>query len=203
MRVFAIVLFLMLIVAPAPLFAQQSGGGSTSTSGSASSGTSDTVTNVSAEGGFIGSGKPAAFIGVDQIFDANSARSTTSSAARRQTTTTTRRATRTTTTAQRRTATAGGAAQLGSSTQTIQSVSALDLDIAGPALQRPPQMTVEANLTRIRGIQNGQITFADSPTGTTAILTGTVATEGERRVAKQLLLLEPGINQVENLLEIR
>jgi osmotically-inducible protein OsmY len=39
--------------------------------------------------------------------------------------------------------------------------------------------------------------------GAVVVLTGTVASERERRVAKQLLLLEPGINRVDNRLEIR
>jgi osmotically-inducible protein OsmY len=62
---------------------------------------------------------------------------------------------------------------------------------------------VESHLTRVNGIQNGQVSLTSSSSGTTAVLTGTVASEGERRVAQQLLLLEPGINRVENLLEIR
>lgn len=195
MRVFGIALFFMLIAVPAPLFAQQG-----SRSNASSSNTE--VVNVSAQGGFVGGSKPDYFVGIDEVFDASAIRSTTRS--NNRLTTTTRRTVRTTTTAQRRAGVTGGVSQLGSlGTQTVPSVSALDLSIAGSALQRPQQMAVEANLTRIQGIQNGQITFANSPAGTTAILTGTVASEGERRVAKQLLLLEPGIDRVENLLEVR
>jgi len=69
--------------------------------------------------------------------------------------------------------------------------------------QRATIETIESGLNRIQGIQDSQIVFKGSPTGATAVLTGTVASDRERRVAKQLLLLAPGVSRVENLLEIR
>jgi len=46
------------------------------------------------------------------------------------------------------------------------------------------------------------IKLEGTPEGNIATLTGTVPSERERKVMKQLLLLEPGIDKVENKLEI-
>ena len=42
------------------------------------------------------------------------------------------------------------------------------------------------------------IKIGQTPAGTVATLTGTVSTERDRRLVKQLILLEPGIDKVEN-----
>ena len=104
---------------------------------------------------------------------------------------------------QRQAGTALGASQLGSlGNQAIRSVTSLDFDSSGLSMQRPLP-TIETSLTRVQGMQGVQVSLADSAAGTTAVLTGSVSSERERRVAEQLLLLEPGVNRVENLLEVR
>jgi len=86
-------------------------------------------------------------------------------------------------------------------TQTIRSTTSLDADMVVPHVRQP--LKAEMQLARIRGIRDCQVSFADSPMGTTAVLTGTVASARERRVAEQFLLLEPGVNRVDNLLQVR
>ena len=96
-----------------------------------------------------------------------------------------------------------GATQLGgSNSQTIRSVTSLDSDMASLSVQRSLP-TLDAHLARLPGIQGSQVTIMSSPTGSTAVLTGTVASDRARKVAQQLLLLEPGINRVDNRLEVR
>jgi len=62
---------------------------------------------------------------------------------------------------------------------------------------------METSLARIQGLRHGQVSLYTTPTGTTAILTGSVASPQDRRTAQHLLLLEPGINRVENQLDVR
>ena len=197
MRFLGIVPFLMFVIVSGSLFAQTAG--ETSAAGSADS--TFQVENQSELGGFIGSGRPTGFVGTDEIYNTSSTRST-SSRSNARTTTTTRP--RTTTSAVRRPqGTARTSSALGNtSTQTIRSTTSLDADMAIPRMRRP-LTNAEMQLTRIRGIQEGKVSFSDSPMGTTAVLTGTVASERERKVAEQLLLLDPGINRVENLLQVR
>lgn len=203
MRVLGIVSFLVLLSSPVMLLAQV--GSNTSQS----DGQGIQVENVSERGGFIGSGKPTFFVGVEELPNSSSTRSstsaTTSTTARRQAAQS-RSPMRSTTsaTAQRRPGmTSGMLQQGGTNARLIQSVSTVDVNPTAPSVQRPQRLDVEANLSRIQGIQDGQIMFTHSPTETTAVLSGSVASDWERRVAKQLLLLEPGINHVENMLNIR
>jgi len=207
MRVSGIVLFLAVLVIPVSLFAQQGGGGTSSAAtssintdfGSSFGG----VANVSEQsvGTFIGGGRPTVgFVGNVEIYSTGSNRSstarTTSSTAR----TTTARAV--TTTAQRRAATTARTTQTGANAQTIRSLTAIDFDFVMPS-QRVQTATVETHLNRVTGIQDSQVALQSSPVGTTAVLTGTVDSDRGRRVAQQLLLMQPGISRVENLLEIR
>ena len=207
MRIFALVSFLVFILAPVPLSAQGGGGNNTSSStGIGDSSAFQGVTNISEQvaiqGSFIGSGRPSAFVGIDEIYTGSSASSRSSASNNRRTTTTSRPVTRTT--AQRRVGMNTGVAQLGRNANNplVRELTSIDFDIVMSPSRKLPT-TVETHLTRIQGIQDIQVMFKDSPVGTTAVLTGTVASERERRVAKQLLLLEPGISQVENLLEVR
>ena len=212
MRFYTMVPFLVLAAIPMPLFAQMASSAGSASSGQSASGQSNDlgidVQNVSEQassrGEFIGSGRPTYFVGIDEVFSSTPARSTTNSAARRQTTPQRSTVRSSTAAAQRRTGMMSGISQSGNAnTQGIRSISTFDLNAMTTLSQRPNQKVVEANLARIQGIQEGQITFTHSPTETTAVLTGTVASERERKVAQQILLLEPGINRVENLLEIR
>jgi len=212
MKALKIVAFFILFTAPMSLFAQQSGGGGTSSSLSTDFGStyqgadSQGVENVSAQGGFIGSGIPSGFVGIDDFYySGGSSNANRATSARRQTT-----ATRATVrpTAQRRTTMASGAARsnlMGNNTQSVRAVASVDFDVPTASAQARVLAvdTVTSDLKRIQGFQDGQITLQSSPTGTTAVLTGTVASKRERDVAKQLLLLEPGISRVDNLLEIR
>jgi hypothetical protein len=208
MRLFAIVLFLVVVASPVSLFAQ-SGGSDTSSSntsgGSISAGFGDTtVANQSEQGGFIGGGRPVAFVGTTDIYLSSS------SAARRSSTTSrTTTATRPRTqmaTASRTAGATNRSTQLGntSNQQLVRALTSLDADLMIPIMSpRPMPTTIGASLARLQGIQDSQITFTSSPTGTTAVLTGTVSSDRERKVAEQFLLLEPGIDRVNNKLEIR
>ena len=202
MRIFRFALFLTLVVLPASLFAQ--GISSVGTSSSSSS-SSPEVTNLSEAGGFVGGGRPDVFVGTTDFDQPSSASRTASSTSRntRTTTATTRPRTATTAAARSRVGMTAGIASLGtSSNQTIRSATSLDSDMIISPTQRH-QPVVDTYLARLHGIRDGQVSYTPSPQGTTAVLKGTAASERERRVAQQLLLLEPGINWVENLLEIR
>ena len=203
MKFFGTVPFLVLMTFSGSLFAQSAGG--TASTGSGSTGLADTtvqVENQSELGGFIGSGRPTAFVGIDEIYSTSSSTRRTSSSSAARVTTTTRPRT-VTSAAQRQLGTTRTSSALGNtSAQTIQSITSLDVDLMVPHVRRP-LTTTEAQLSRIRGIRDSQIFFTDSPIGTTAVLTGTVASERARRVAQQFLLMEPGINRVENLLQVR
>jgi len=204
MRIIGIIVFLMFIVLPTSLFAQ--GGGTTTSSNSGLSAdfgdTFQGVTNLSEQGGFIGSGRPEYFVGFDEIYGGSTASSRSRTASTARATTTTRPRT-VTATAQRGVRTAAGTAQLGNlNNQTVRAATSLDVDIVISAARRqlPP---IESYLARLQGLHNNQISYADSPQGTTAVITGTVTSDRERRVAKELLLLQPGIDRVENRIEIR
>jgi len=204
MAVLRIILFLLVVALPVASYAQGVNVGTGTTNASAINtqfgNTFQGVENVSESGGFIGSGRPTGFVGVDEFHN-------NSRANNRRTTTPARQVSRAAT-PQRRTAMQTGTAgqnAMGSNNQSIRSVASVDIDVAVSASRErlPTAKTLESSLNRIHGIQGGQVTFRSSPTGMTAVLTGTVASERERRVAQQLLLMEPGIDQVENLLEIR
>lgn len=45
-----------------------------------------------------------------------------------------------------------------------------------------------------------QVKIENTPTGNVATLKGTVSNERDRKIAKQLLLLEPGVDKVDNQL---
>ncbi|MCL2006275.1 MAG: BON domain-containing protein [Planctomycetaceae bacterium] len=186
------VAFLLFVALPGSLFAQAANETTVATE----------VQNLSAQGGFIGSGRPDAFVGVHEVYNRTSSASRTASTAR-LTTTTRPRAAATSSIATRQSGMLAGTGQLGTqNNQTVRSATALGFDRATFPMQRLLPI-IETNLARIQGIQDGQVSFTNSPTGTTAVLTGTVSSERERRVAQQLLLLEPGINRVENRLDIR
>ena len=203
MRIFGIVSVFLFLVAPVSLFAQQGGGaGATSSIGSGFGDTYGGVQNVSAQGGFVGGGRPTAgFVGTTEIYNTSSSRA--ASTARQNTAARTVRPI-TATTAARRVATPAtrGALAGNLNNRAVRSATSIDFDFTMPSREMQPTM-VATHLNRVPGIQEGQVSFTSSPVGTTAVLTGTVASDRERRVAQQLLLLEPGINRVENLLEIR
>jgi len=210
MRVLGIVSFLVFFVAPVSLYAQPGGGGAVGGLSSITTGFGDSfegVQNVSELGGFIGGGRPTTgFVGTTEIYNTSSSRG--ASTARQNTVARTVRPL-TTATAQRRAAMPATRGTLTGTlnTQAVRSVTSIDANFASPSQGIQPQgiqpAAVAAHLNRVPGIQDSQVTFTSSPMGTTAVLTGTVASDTHRRVAQQLLLMEPGINRVENLLEIR
>jgi len=202
MKIFGTVALLMFVFAPMPLFAQNASTQGTGTTGSGLD-SAPQVQNQSQQGGFIGSGRPVGFVGVDEIYNTSSTSRSSSSRGNSRVTTTSRPRTAASST-QRRQGTTTGNFQSGgtSNTQSIRSTTSLDAEMTAPSTRRPLPK-VEPQLERIHGLQDGRVTFVQSLAGTTAILRGTVASERERRVAQQLLLLEPGIHRVENLLEIR
>lgn len=197
MKLLRIVPFFLFVALPASVCAQ---GGNTSTgTGSVSVESAfQGIENVAAQGGFVGNGRPDGFVGTTEIYAPGASSRSSSNA--RLTTPTARRTT--VSTAQRQPNRALTTSQLGSNNQTIRSITSLDADVTSVVAQRSAPM-VETYLSRIQGIQDNLIVFESSPTGTTAILTGAVTSDRERRVAQQLLLFEPGITRVDNRLEIR
>jgi len=212
MRVFRIVSLLAFFTVPVSVFAQQTGAGTSTAAtssintefGSTYQGVANVSEQAATQGSFVGSGRPTGFVGIDEFFVGSSNSSRTSSNPRRQTTTV-RPATRSTTQRQSGMMPSVTRSTSGNANQFVRAVTSIDFDVATLSLQkrRATAETVALSLNRIQGIQNSQVTFKDSPAGTTAVLTGTVVSERDRRVAQQLLLLEPGIDRVENLLEIR
>ncbi|MDR0521836.1 MAG: hypothetical protein LBH00_08315 [Planctomycetaceae bacterium] len=217
MRTILAVLLLVMIFS-APVSAQTENFGNTGSSGSGSSSSGSSSSSSSFSSGlsseliptsqaidnpsnreFIGAAVPGGFVGTD---DVNASSSTTSS--RRQSSTTTARTTSRTTTARRTTAAAGTAGRTASSTSGTSVRAATSTDFEFTPVYAAERLTVIQNrLTRIPGIAQGQIALQNSPAGTTAVLTGIVKTEKERKLAKQMLLLEPGIDSVDNRLEVR
>ena len=212
MRIIEITLLIFLVV-PGLIFAQQGTATNQGTNanqsmntdfGSSYQGVENVSEQAAQQGNFVGSGRPSSFVGVDEVYNSGGAANASRAASSRRQTTTTRTVR---STAQRRTTTATGGARsnlLGNSNQFVRAVASVDFDV--PASSWTPQAVVGpvgSSLKRIQGLQDSQITFQSSPTGTIAVLTGTVASKTERRVAEQRLLLEPGISRVENLLEIR
>ena len=208
MNIFRIVPFLLLPVVPTVLYAQQSGGSSSSSSSPTTSSISTDfgdsyggVENVAATSAGTFVGRPITdFVGTTDFYGGSSNSTRTANTTRRTSTRTTA-ARSATTTARRATTTTARTSTTGANNQTIQSITSIDFDFVVPP-QRLQAAEIGAQLDRA-GIRDSQITFTSSPMGTTAVLTGTVATDGERRVAQQRLLLEPGINRVENRLEVR
>ncbi|MCL2709611.1 MAG: hypothetical protein FWE95_01925 [Planctomycetaceae bacterium] len=202
MKIFGIVSFFVFLIVPVSLFAQQGGG--TSSFSNDFGDTFGGVQNVSEQsvGTFIGGGRPTnGFVGNVEIYNTSSSRS--ANTARQNTTARPVTAARsvTATAARRVTTPTTRAGQLGAN-QTIRSATSMDFDFVIPPSRLQPA-TVETLLNRVHGIQDSRVTFSGSPQGTTAVLTGTVASDRERRVAEQFLLMEPGINRVQNLLELR
>ena len=203
MKIIRIVSFFTVLVVPVSLFAQGGGTSSASTTSiSTDFGDSYTVENVSeaAIGTFIGGGRSTVgFVGNVEIYNTGSTRSS-SSTSRTNTATMPRSIS---SAVQRRPTTAvTRTTQAGLNNQSIRSISSIDFDFTVPAQWRQPAM-VETDLNRVNGVQDSRITFTSTPLGTTVVLTGTVSSDRQRKVAQQLILLEPGVSRVENLLEIR
>ena len=205
MKLFVIATPLILVFVSGTLSAQQTAPTQTGAQTGATTSSETVVENLSEQGGFIGSGRPEGFVGTVEIYNRTTNARSSSTA---RTTTTTRPRTSITTSsaaAQRRT-TVPGVSTTGAAGQTIRSATSIERDSALFSMQRTlptrASATLESQLLRLPGIQHGQVSLSDSPTGTIAVLTGAAASDRERRVAQQLLLLEPGISQVQNLLEI-
>jgi hypothetical protein len=221
MKIVGIVALFVCLVFPMQIFAQQGGGNSGGGSSSGSSGGSVSndadslslgsvfeeyggVQNVSelSVGTFIGGGVAAeGFVGNVEIYNTGSNRSTNTSRLASTTRTTTRP---TTTAARRTTGTISRTTQAGGvNNQTIRSATSISSDWLPSGGEIPSVSVEESTLNRLPGVFGSQVTYKTSPLGATAVLTGTVSSDWDRRVAQQILLLEPGINQVENLLDIR
>jgi hypothetical protein len=209
MKIVRIISFFVFLVVPMSLYAQQGGGTTTSSISTDFGGSYGGVQNVSEQsvGTFIGGGRPSfGFVGNAEIYNTGSSRS--ANTARQATTARTATAARsvTATAARRVTTPATRAGQLGANNQVIRSATSIDFDFVIPTTRLQPAM-IETSLNRVPGIQESRVTFSNSPSssplGTTTVLTGTVATDRERRVAEQYLLMEPGVSRVQNLLELR
>ncbi|MDR3183379.1 MAG: BON domain-containing protein [Planctomycetaceae bacterium] len=210
----------LILLLPAVVLAQSGNGsntdstGTTSSTGSSdsafsgstdSSAFSETVETPTYQGlednssrGFIGSSAPGGFVGVDEIYDSFAPANSTNS---RSATTTTRRTTASTT---RRTTTNRNLTNRTSSSnsqQLVRSSAVTDFDYVRP--QTAQRITaMQTHLQRIRGLQGESVNIEQTPSGTVVTLTGTVKSERDSKLARQLILLEPGIDRVENKLTV-
>ncbi|MDR3232341.1 MAG: BON domain-containing protein [Planctomycetaceae bacterium] len=194
--------------------AQDTGSGSTTDSSSGFSGSasdsssvfSETVDTPTFQGlednanrGFVGSGTPDGFVGVDEVYE--SFAPTNSTTSRNSTSATTRRTatssvSRTTTNRNTNRTSTGNSGQ-----QLVRSRTVTDIEYVVPQTAQRIS-AIQTHLKRIQGLQNGDVNIEQTKAGTVAVLTGTAASEKERKVAGQLLLLEPGIDKVDNRLTV-
>ena len=200
---------LILVVVPTSLYAQGMGTSSSSSGTSSTSSFSDStpgVENQAQTATFVGGGKPDAFVGTVDIYASffgasRTARSTSRASAARATTTSRPRTSATTSrvagTTMGLTSQAGGV-----NSQTVRALTSFD-DGFTFSTERAAQPTIESYFARIQGVQDMQLSFTNSLQGATAVVSGAVPTVRERRVVQQMLLLEPGIDRVDNRLEIR
>jgi hypothetical protein len=207
--VITVLLFLMPMSVSAQSYGDSTGSSESNGSGSSSSGSSSnsslnadfgtTIETPTApefeqpsNRGFIGSGKPDGFVGVDEIYESTSSNSSSSS---RQTVTssrsTSRQSVRRTTS---RTSTAGRTSST-SSSRTVRAATTVDFEFT-PV--QPNQKTAEMmlHLSRLPNLGNVEIQLGNTPGGNVATLTGTFASEKQKKLATQLLLLEPGVDKV-------
>ncbi|MDR0869750.1 MAG: hypothetical protein LBN39_03065 [Planctomycetaceae bacterium] len=215
-RLFLTVLFVLL---SACLSFAQSSGGSTG-SGSGSTGSSGSSTPTSGELGstvelpefqgfqtstqtFIGIPDTAQFVGVDDMTSASGRTSATSS---RRNTSTTRSATSRRTSSSRTSAsrTMAGRSGLNSNTRSVRAETTADFGFS-PLEVANRETVFRTRLPRLNlSIVPEQldVKIGSTPEGTVATLNGTVATQRDRKLLQQLLLLEPGIDKVDNKLTV-
>lgn len=143
----------------------------------------------------------APFVGREEVFNSSttrgSTRTTPSTTATRRVTTTSRRTTGTRSMSTARTGTTGGR-EVRAATTTDFAFSPMEVSNRETSFR-----TRLGRLPNFRAIpEQVDIKISQTPTGTVATLSGTVSTERDRRLAKQLVLLEPGIDRVENNLVV-
>jgi hypothetical protein len=219
---FSLTLLSALLLLPCVLCAQtgsDTAGGSGSTSGStggSSGGSSSTSTEFgttietpefqgfdTSSQTFIGIPDSTTFVGVDDAF-AGQSRATSA----RRNTTTTRTTTSRRTTASRGTTRSAMGSSYGANNASVRAATTTDFEIS-PFNLEDRQIAFQTRLTRLPQLnlsdipKQVDIKFGNSTDGTVAVLNGTVSTEREKRVMKQLLLLEPGVDRVENKLVVK
>ncbi|MDR1964462.1 MAG: BON domain-containing protein [Planctomycetaceae bacterium] len=157
-------------------------------------------------GTFVGVDLDVPFVGTDpQPNRSNSSTGSQATQNSRSTTSSSRRTTASRMTSSR--TTAGG--RMGTSTtsgnRTVRAATTTDFDFV-PTKPDHRLVDFKTQLTRLPNLQvipkQIDIQFDNTPTGNIATLSGTVSSERERRVIKQLLLLQPGIDKVENKLAV-
>jgi hypothetical protein len=153
---------------------------------------------------FIGRDSSVPFIGREEAFSdrqtaSNSKRTTTTSSAARRTTSSRMTSSRSTTSrSSSRQTSSGNGRTVRAVTQAGVAFSPMEVNRRTTEFQT--RITRLPNLT-VLPEQIG-VTLENTPQGNIAVLTGNVVSEHERKIMKQLLLLEPGVDKVENKLSI-
>lgn len=156
---------------------------------------------VEANSSFVGVNDSVPFIGREEVFGTSTSSTRTSnvrsmsSSSRR--TTTTRRSTSRSMTAGRSGSTTSGR-EVRAATTTDFAFSPMEVGSREASFR-----TRMGRLPNFRVIPDQvSIQLAQTPTGTVATLSGTVPSTRDRRLIQQLVLLEPGIDKVDNKLEV-
>ena len=148
---------------------------------------------------FIGVPNTSTFIGTEQSFDpstsTSSRRSTPTTSTARRTTTTTRMSTS-------RTNTMGRTSRSMSDPRSVRSVASSEVAFS-PMSVDDRSVAIQTRITRIPNFRSGPDQVAVRMEGNVVTLTGTVATSHERKLAEQLVRLEPGVGTVENRLTVK
>jgi len=150
---------------------------------------------------FIGVPNATTFVGVEQFFDES-----TSKSSRRTTTSTASTARRTTTTSRMTTSrmnTMGMTSRsMGNNQRNVRSTASSEFDFS-PLEVDTRSVALQTRITKLPSLRGTTDQVAVRMDGNTVTLTGTVATSHERKLAEQLVRLEPGVDTVDNRLSVK
>ena len=225
-RLFLLVLLTALVgfVFTAPLSAQTGGSGTGSGSGSGGMGSGSSSSGsigtgsqfqssttapefegfqgVEANSSFVGVNSGVPFVGREEVFGTSSSSTRTSNVrsmtSNTRRTTTTRRSTSSRSMSSGRSGSTSGSREVRAETMTDFAFSPMEVNGREAAFR-----TRLGRMPNFRVIpEQVEIKVGQTPAGTVATLIGNVPTERDRRLVQQLVLLEPGIDRVENNLVI-
>ncbi|MDR2114962.1 MAG: BON domain-containing protein [Planctomycetaceae bacterium] len=161
----------------------------------------DTSTSLNTQA-FVGRDSSVPFVGREEV----TLGTTTSSRKTSPTTTSARRTTSSRMTSNR-SMTSRSASGINSSNngRTVRAVTQAEVTFSPTDIQHRT-IKFQSRITRLPSLHSTpeqiNVKLENTPQGNIATLTGTVASERERKVIKHLLLLEPGIDKVENKLSV-
>ena len=195
--------FLAILLCPVFVVAQQ-GGGSTGTGAASTPTTLESAANLPEWQGFetlgntvfVGVPNTPMFIGVEQdsLRTTNPRRSTTTTATARRSTTTARMATS-------RTNTMGRSSLSMSNSRSVRATASSEVAFS-PMEVSDRTAAIQTRITRLPNFRAVPDQVAVRMEGGVVTLTGAVATPHERKLAEQLVRLEPGVAAVDNQLAV-